>query len=120
VHGGVGDVVLDLAGFGPVEHAGGQPGGSVQEAGLAADRVEELAGDAVGEAAFQREAAGGQHAQTVALAAGHPQQRGLADPGRALHQHQTAVPGRGGRGGGGQRGELGLALEHDLVTHAHN
>jgi hypothetical protein len=125
VRGGVGDVVLDRAGLGPVEHPGGQPGRPVQQAVLAArgvkqHRVEQLADDAVGEALFQCEPAGGQHAQAVAPAAGRPEQRGLADPGRPLHQDQAAVTGRGGRRGGGQRGEFLLALENDRVTYAHD
>ena len=82
---------------------------------LLADRVEQLADDAVGEALLQREPAGGEDPQ-VPLAR-RPQQRGLADPRGSFHQHQGAVARGGGRDGGGQRRQFLVALEHDRVFH---
>ena len=116
VHGGVADVVLDRACFGPVEHPGGQGGRPVHQPVLAPDRVEQLADDAVGEALLQREPAGGQDPRPW-TSAGRPEQRGLADPGRTLHQRQGAVPGLGRRDGGGQRRQLRVAFEYDLLLH---
>ena len=116
VHGGVADVVFDRAGFGPVEHPGGQGGRPVHQPVLAADRVEQLADDAVAEALLQREPAGGEDARARSPA-GRLEQCGLADPGRPLHQDQGAVPGLGRRDGGGQRRQLRVALEYDLLHH---
>ena len=82
----------------------------------APDRVEQLADDAVGESLLQRQPAGGQDPRTRAPA-GRPEQRGLTDPGRTLHQRQGAVPGLGRRDGGGQRRQLRIAFEYDLLLH---
>ena len=116
VHGGVADVVFDRAGFGPVEHPGGQGGRPVHQPVLAADRVEQLADDAVAEALLQRQPAGGEDTRARSPA-GRPEQRGLADPGRPLHQDQGTVPGLGRRDGGGQRRQLRVAFEYDRVFH---
>ena len=88
----------------------------------APDRVEQLADDAVGETLLQREPAGRQdprapRALGSGAPAGRPEQRGLADPGRTLHQRQGAVPGLGRRDGGGQRRQLRIAFEYDLLLH---
>ena len=82
----------------------------------APDRVEQLADDAVAEALLQRQPACGQDARARSPA-GRPEQRGLADPGRPLHQDQGTVPGLGRRDGGGQRRQLRVALEYDLLHH---
>ena len=82
----------------------------------APDRVEQLADDAVGEALLQCEAAGGEDPR-AGFPAGRPEQRGLADPGRSLHQHQATVPGLGRRDGRGQCRQLRVALEYDLLHH---
>ena len=82
----------------------------------APDRVEQLADDAVAEALLQCEAAGGEDPR-AGSPAGRPEQRGLADPGRPLHQHQATMPGLGRRDGRGQRRQLRVALEYDLLHH---
>jgi hypothetical protein len=127
VRGRVRDVVLDRSGAGPVEHPRGEPGGAVEQlvplagTGRHADRIDELAGDAVGEAALQGEPAGGEDPRAGHLwaGAGHPEQRGLADAGRPLHQDERAVPRLGGLGRRRQHRQLRVAPENHRVTVEH-
>ena len=110
VHGCERNVVLDRSGTGPVEHARGEPGRAVQERvplpgpGRDADRLDELADDAIRKAALQGQPAGGQdpRAELTRAGAGRAEQGGLADPGGSFHQHEGAVSRFGGAGGGHQ------------------
>ena len=69
--------------------------------GLRQGRLEQLAHDAEGELALELGAAGGEHLHPAGLGAapGGGEQRGLADAGRALNDHQAPGP----RAAAGQR-----------------
>src|SRR6266487_1965093 len=121
------DVVLNRPGARPAEHPRGEPSGTVEQlvplvrADGRADRIEELAGDAVRKAALQGEPAGGEDLRAGHLwaGAGHPEQRGLADPGGPLHQHEGTMARPGGIGRGRQRRQFRVAPENHRVTVAH-
>ena len=126
VHRRVRDIVLDRPRLGPVEHPRGQPGSAVQQPvplpgpGGGADRLDELADDAVGEAALQREPARGEDlAARRGGRADGPQQGRLPDPGGAFHQHQAAPPSRGAGNSGRQHGKL-LVAPDDSAVAAHD
>ena len=127
VHGGERNVVLDRSGAGPVEHARGEPGRAVQERvplpgpGRHADRLDELAGDAIRKAALQGQPAGGEdpHAEFTRAAAGHAEQGGLADPGGSFHQHEGAVSRLGSVGCGQQHCQFRVAFEYHLLNAGH-